>query len=271
MSKRFIYYGSFASAQYFSDLFGMPDAAYSLRKLTPSVTNCVRVRRSSDNAEQDIGFVANVPNSPIDETALLAFVGSGNGFVVRAYNHNTLGTDFEETTASVQPRIVNAGVVEKESGFASIFYAAGNRIQNNSIAGNSSISIFRIQSNSKTVHILLNQRVAVSAGANYGYVAQSGSTSTGIFEGYGSPTLFINGATPSPLTNRNHVYLAFDGRKISSVINASTSVWLGAQIGAYTGTFNYEGHVPEFIVYFSNKSTDRALIETNINTYYNVF
>jgi hypothetical protein len=89
MSKRFIYYGSFASAQYFSDLFGMPAAAYSLRKLTPNATNCIRVRRSSDNAEQNIGFVANVPNSPIDTGALLAFVGAGDGFVTTWYDQST--------------------------------------------------------------------------------------------------------------------------------------------------------------------------------------
>ena len=33
-----------------------PTVAYSLRKLSSSATNAIRVRRSSDNTEQDIGF-----------------------------------------------------------------------------------------------------------------------------------------------------------------------------------------------------------------------
>jgi hypothetical protein len=51
-------------------------AAYSLRKLRNAYTgNAIRVRRSSDNAEADIGFTAN---GDLDTTALLAHVGSQN-------------------------------------------------------------------------------------------------------------------------------------------------------------------------------------------------
>ena len=49
--------------------------AYSLRKIRSAYTgNAIRVRRSSDNAEQDIGFV----NSELDTTALTGFVGGEN-------------------------------------------------------------------------------------------------------------------------------------------------------------------------------------------------
>lgn len=50
-------------------------AAYSLRKLRSAYSgDAIRVRRSSDNAEQDIGFV----NNELDVTALTAFVGYNN-------------------------------------------------------------------------------------------------------------------------------------------------------------------------------------------------
>lgn len=42
-------------------------------------TSAVRVRRSSDNAEANIGFTAE---GYLDTAALLAFVGAGNGFFV---------------------------------------------------------------------------------------------------------------------------------------------------------------------------------------------
>ena len=53
-------------------------AAYSVRRLSSSYTDgLIRVRRSSDDAEQDIGFDAN---GDLDTTALLAFVGNKNLF-----------------------------------------------------------------------------------------------------------------------------------------------------------------------------------------------
>ena len=46
--------------------------------IAPSAAAYIRVRRSSDNAEMNIGFMAK---GGLDTVALLAFVGSGNGIV----------------------------------------------------------------------------------------------------------------------------------------------------------------------------------------------
>lgn len=54
------------------DKFSGAAAGYSLRKLSKSATNAVRVRRSSDNTEQDIGFVG----TELDTTTLLDFVNA---------------------------------------------------------------------------------------------------------------------------------------------------------------------------------------------------
>ena len=54
-------------------------AAYSLRKLDKDYAgNAIRVRRSNDNTEQDIGFSGN----ELDTTSLKSFVGSNDGAVV---------------------------------------------------------------------------------------------------------------------------------------------------------------------------------------------
>ena len=68
------------------DLFPNAAAAYSLRKLRAAYSgSAVRVRRSSDNTEQDIGFDAN---GDLDSTALLAFVNE---------DVNTYTSDFSST------------------------------------------------------------------------------------------------------------------------------------------------------------------------------
>ena len=60
----------------FGDNFAGVTAYYSLRRFTKGEdNNAIRVRRSSDDTEQDIGFDTN---GDLDTTALLAFVGSQN-------------------------------------------------------------------------------------------------------------------------------------------------------------------------------------------------
>lgn len=72
----------------------------------------IRVRRDSDNTEQDI-----LPNAlgNLDQTALLAFVGAGSAFVTTVYDQQGSNA-FGNLTALNQPRIVNAGVVVTLSG-----------------------------------------------------------------------------------------------------------------------------------------------------------
>lgn len=89
-------------------------AAYSVRKLRTAYTgSAIRVRRSSDNAEQDIGFTAG---GDLDTTALLAFTGVGDGFVVTWYDQSGNAPNAVQGTASKQPQIVSSGVMQAIGG-----------------------------------------------------------------------------------------------------------------------------------------------------------
>ena len=94
---------------------GATAAAFSTRRLRAAYTGpLLRVRRSSDNAEADIGYDAD---GWLDETALLAHVGTGSGFVTTWYDQSGNGRDTVQTTAGHQPNIVNAGVVRPAPDF----------------------------------------------------------------------------------------------------------------------------------------------------------
>lgn len=96
-------------------------AAYSLRLLSDSYSGpAIKVRRSSDNAEQNIGFDAF---GNLNQTALTSFVGANSGFITSWYDQSGNGRNVNQATAANQPRIVNAGVVEKINGVPS---ARGN-------------------------------------------------------------------------------------------------------------------------------------------------
>lgn len=80
-------------------------AVFSLRKMYPDAARCMRVRRSSDNAEADIGF--DGPN--IDLGALSEFVGGGSGFVVTLYDQSGNEANAVQPAAAAQPIVVQSG------------------------------------------------------------------------------------------------------------------------------------------------------------------
>jgi len=90
-----------------------PTVAFSLRQLKSTATRAIQVRRSSDNAVQDIGFTAG---GDLDQAALLAFVGSNDGFITTWYDQTGNGHDALQATAAKQPMIVSAGTVMIQNG-----------------------------------------------------------------------------------------------------------------------------------------------------------
>lgn len=102
-------------------------AAYSAsRKLRTAYTGAAfRVRRSSDNVEQDIGFSGN----SVDTSALTSFIGANSGFIVTWYDQSGNGRNLTQATQANQPRIVNAGVIDTSGGYPAIAgHGAGVRV-----------------------------------------------------------------------------------------------------------------------------------------------
>jgi hypothetical protein len=115
----------FVSANLLLDQYSGAAAAYSLRKLRTAYTgSAIRVRRSNDNTEQDIGFTSA---GDLDTASLKTFVGANSGFVTTWYNQgDSASLDLTQATAANQPRIVNAGTVERRNGYPSIFFDGSN-------------------------------------------------------------------------------------------------------------------------------------------------
>lgn len=77
-------------------------AAYSLRKLRSAYSgNCVRIRRSNDNAEADIGFSSGW----IDKTAVDTHCTTNDGYVVTWYDQSGNGYNLTQATTTLQFKI----------------------------------------------------------------------------------------------------------------------------------------------------------------------
>ena len=84
--------------------------AFSMRKVRAAYSgNCLKVRRSSDNTTQDIGFSGGW----LDESAVTTFVGANDGFVDTWYDQSGNGFNAVQATTSSQPRLVSSGTINK--------------------------------------------------------------------------------------------------------------------------------------------------------------
>ncbi len=76
------------------------------RLLTAYSGAALQVRRSSDNATQDIAFLSG---GGLDTASMLSFCGGGNGFVSIFYDQSGNGKHLTQSTAAMQPQIVSSG------------------------------------------------------------------------------------------------------------------------------------------------------------------
>lgn len=74
---------------------------FGLRKIKQSYAgSLVRIRRSSDSTEQNIGFVSN---GDFDSASFSSFVGGGTGYVTTWYDQSGNGRNVTQSTTSKQP------------------------------------------------------------------------------------------------------------------------------------------------------------------------
>lgn len=97
----------------FVDTFPGPKAAYSIAYLlnTGYSGSCIRVRRSSDDAEQDIGFSSN----ELDTATMETFAGAGDAFVTTVYDQEN-SFNLTAPSNSAQPKIVDTGSTVTQNG-----------------------------------------------------------------------------------------------------------------------------------------------------------
>jgi hypothetical protein len=239
-------------------------AAYSLRKLDKDYAgSAIRVRRSNDNSEQDIGFTAG---GDLDTASLKTFVGANSGFVTTWYDQSGNARNATQTTAANQPSIVSSGSILRQNNLPTISINDGSDNFVHATANISNFDYYYVIFTTDDAHIIIHQN---NEGGVYGYVAQSGSTSTNIYSNFGTPTLYVNNVQFTG-TTRNNLYTTYNNIvSLSSIINCNTN-WGTIKIGGYPfAGFSYVGNISEYISYPTG--TNRTGIQNNINTYFSIY
>jgi len=269
------------------DYYPSAAAAYSLRQLRTSVTNVVRVRRSSDNTESD--FTA----TEVSDGTLAAWVGAGNdGFVRTWYDQSGNGNDAEQATTATQPAIVLSGSLVTQGSKPAISTGAVTdsnfRVPDGISASNYTASIFIAAKSNVATYAALggSARLANTAfdGSNnrfYFGTNRNGAPASILSGNYDanfylysstatfgtSPFVFSSTATPTLAVAHFNSQQCFSG-SISPTNTGITkqNVYVGG-----SGSNYWDGLYQEFILYQSDQSSNRIGIEADINAYYSIF
>ena len=289
------------------DLYPSAAAAYSVRLLRSAYSgNAIRVRRSSDNTEQDIGF----SGGNLDESSLTSFCSGTNGFVTTWYDQSGNGLNATQTTAANQPQIVSSGSVILENGKPSFqFDGVDDYI-------GSTITNFQNYTNISAINVFSTAIAAASdtnsySGWSWGKFGTPSkviaySSSTGALSGEKILISFPNGTdrrlgstTYTRAANDQNLLTSFNLSSGTSLFSNGSSVSLDLSINATTSTnsspssttytddnnvylgavFLTSGSVvispqmkyQELIFYPSDQSSNRTGIETNINSFYSIY
>jgi hypothetical protein len=270
------------------DLYPNSTAAYSLRKLTNAYGgSAIRVRRSSDNAELDIGFVANV----LDTASLLSFCSATNGFVVKWYSQVGGSTyDVLQNTALKQPKIVTSGVLNVLNLLASVSFisgsftglctSAGVTVQNGQFLA---CAVALVNTTAPANCSIVDQDDLVLANGRVAqYIYRSATVVRNLF--FNTAGTFTTVNTPTITTNRQYLFKTSKvGTQLRAGLNSganNTATYTGTprttlvKLGLGSITNNtaefLDGQIQEVIMFSGDNSSNEANIVSNITTYYGI-
>ena len=250
-------------------------AAYSVRKLRTAYTgSAMRIRRHSDNVEQDIGFDSN---GDLDTAAITSFVGANSASVVTWYEQSGQASTYNLTqpTTSRQPRITDSsGNVFTLNGKPAIDDTNNSaaRLSFNTSFGqapsgiNQPFHTFNVVSYPSTGDRVLfdGETGDCKISAYYGGVYRMGA---GTNVNTGSTTintqLLVDGSF-----NGTSSYLFENNVSQGTSLNIGTNNINGFYLMGKSRSF---GKTQEFLIYGADVTTNRSNIADNINTYYSIY
>jgi len=229
-------------------------AAYSVRQLGDAKL-CMKVRRGSDNATKNIGFV----NGVVDTAAIEAFCGNSDGTVDTWYDQSGSGNHATQGTAGSQPKIYDSATgVELENGKPILSFGVNNRfnLSSNLSILNENFFYVTAETVDLTVYGLVDDTDYLRNQLTRYLLSDGG-------------TLYSSNISPS------------SGYSVHSVINNDGAYQNGTKLADFTNALtisadsileaNSAGSYQELVIYDSDQSSNRTTAEANINHYYGIY
>jgi hypothetical protein len=262
--------GGPVTPSYLLDTYSGATAAYSLRKLRTAYTgNAIRVRRSSDNTAQDIGFKAD---GTLDTAAMLSFVGAGYGFVSIWYDQSGNGINSTQSTSSSQPYIVINGSLSVQNGKPALYFNGTNSWLQCSPFGHQSepfslISVMGLNPGYSTSGVYC----PYGTYSTTQFRLRINNNKYGIYNGTTELLSSINASSGQKIIS--NIFSSTDKLRVNGVevISGNSGNVAGTQFGigrSWWSGWLYNGFIQELVVYTSDQISNVVGLESNINTHY---
>jgi len=247
------------------DTYSSATVAYSLRKLRNGYYGfAIRVRRSSDNAEQDIAFKSD---GTLDTTSLLAFVGSGNGFVTTWYDQSGNGYNAYQSTAINQPLIVSSGSLTTNGGKPAIRCAGSTGLLINQISLGTTHSMFAVIDWSGPYKEYFG-----SFGNSWAFYQVDGEYKASGVVGRTNAAFTTNRFLGTLLRVNTQLQYYQNSTTLGSAFTiSSNNVFNLSNLIGEDYNWGFAGDQQEAIIYTSSMASSRTAIESNINSYYSIY
>ena len=250
--------------------------AYSLRRLAIAYTgNLIKVRRASDNTEQDIGMVSDV----LDTSSLTSFCSGTDGFVTTWYDQSGNAINAIQTTAANQPQIVSSGSIITKNSLPTIYFYPGNFrfFLGGDLSGLTAGNMFNViatQNDPASIeqHTGFHDLGTISTNSHFPWVDGT------IYDGTGSANTRYTTANPTPSLTNLGLYEVLSKSSYWQNLYNTTSLFTSSgsnvvgfrattRIGA-SSAYATDWYLSEFLLWPADKSADRSTIETNIDNFY---
>ena len=247
---------------YLLDDYPSAGVAYSLRLLRSAYAgNCIEVRRSSDDATQNIGFINNV----LDTASLLTFCGAGNGFVRTWYDQSGNAVNATQTTNGSQSRIVNAGVIETQNGLPSVrFPGSGFMNFTASISQPDTVFIVGQHDGTSTEHFF-DSTARQIIGYSPDFLMYAGSSLVTY------PTTPLTFQLVSALFDGANSYFQSNNGTTQTGNPGPAGIGSALMMRGQGSASAAVGYISEFIIYPSDQTSNRTGVKTNINNFYSIY
>lgn len=240
--------------------------AFSLRKIRDSYGgSAIRVRRSSDSTEQNIGF----NGYDLDTSALTSFVGAGDGFVTTWYDQ-VGGNNAVQATGASQPLIVSGGTIQTEAGKPCIVFGLDKTLVTGTVENITRpftwICARRVQVDDSEMIASIPYRLQQIAGGNAVRVRGSAGSGASLASAGNTFSIFTGQIQSSPnarIRRNGGSFTSSTG--YTETPTASTLTLNRANAAARSN------HCES--IYFNSEISDAAIsaIETNMNQYWGAY
>ena len=260
-----------------------PVLALSTRRINSGYTGpLIRLRRSSDNTEQDFGSGLGMGET-VDYSAIDTFLGGTTAFVVKWYDQSGQGRDLQQQTASRQPTFdagATTGRAVNFSGLSDCHLSSVSQVSGGFFSSGPAVSIHHATDNSDTgfaTNMSVSTAPLTAGGITYFRTNRYKNVNRFVWTGVQFPL------APPTVSGNEYNYYHHDGSNLRMDLNGSeigtssnTTTFSSAgdsfNLGADATNHEWDGYTYELIIFDSSQSTTNSdAIRDDMNSHYSLY